>query len=294
MSFSQLKKNSNSMLGKLSDQLKSLDSKGSFKDNEGLWKLTVDPKTGVGSAVIRFLPAPEGEDVPLVRIWDHGFQGPGGWYIENSLTTINQTDPVSEYNSVLWNSGVEKNKEIARKQKRRLSFYSNILVIKDPANPANEGKVFKFKYGKKIFEMINDAMSPQFDDVEPFVPFDLWAGADFRLKARNVDGYRSYDKSEFGTPGTLGDFDDEELEKIWKQCYSLQEIIDPKNFKSYAELKAKMARVLMLNVDAPTSAPKQEKEKESPTMAEESDTAPWVDSGDDEDDMAFFKNLAED
>ena len=199
-------------------------------DNE--WKPTVD-QAGNGYAVIRFLPAPQGEDMPWAQLWNHGFQGPTGkWYIENSLTTLKQTDPVSELNSELWNSGVEANKEVARKQKRRLSYYANILVVEDSGNPSNNGKVFLYKFGKKIFDKIKDAMQPEFQDEDPMNPFDFWDGANFKLKIRQVEGYRNYDKSEFAAPSPVA-ATDEEIEAIWNKQYSLAEIIAPSNFKSY-------------------------------------------------------------
>ncbi len=210
--------------------------------DERFWTATVD-KAGNGMAIIRFLPSPQNEDVPFVRMFDHGFQGPGGWYIENSLTTIGKQDPVSEYNSKLWNSGIEANKDIVRKQKRRLHFISNIYVVSDPGNPANEGKVFLFKYGKKIFDKLEESMNPQFADEEAINPFDLWAGANFKLKIRQVEGYRNYDKSEFDKTGPLLK-DDEKLEEIWKSEHSLQAFLSETNFKTYEELQARLTKVL--------------------------------------------------
>jgi hypothetical protein len=198
-------------------------------------------------AVIRFLPAPavDGDDaLPWVRRFDHGFQGPGGWYIENSLTTLGQKDPVSEYNTTLWNSGIEANKEIARKQKRRLHYIANILVVSDPSNPSNEGQIKLFKFGKKIFDKITEAMNPEFADETPINPFDMWEGANFKLKIRNVEGYRNYDKSEFADKSALLDGDDEKLEALWKKEFSLKEFTEPSNFKSYEVLKAKLDKVL--------------------------------------------------
>lgn len=306
-SFAALKKARSSSFDKLNNQLQKLNNNTPSQSDE-YWKLEVD-KAGNGYAVIRFLPAPEGEDLPFVRVFDHGFQGPGGWYIENSLTTIGQDDPVSEYNSQLWNSGIDANKEIARKQKRRLSYHANIYVVKDPANPQNEGKVFKYKFGKKIFDKLNAAMNPEFEDESPLNPFDFWEGANFKLKARNGDGgYRTYEPSSFDSPSVLLE-DDEELERIWKSEYSLNEIVDPKNFKSYDELKAKLYKVLGLDGSqhAPTikaedddmemdftpkfkerSAPSMD-EAPSPTLVTES-----FSSSDDDDDLDFFKNLADD
>ena len=267
------------------------EGKGGADDR--FWTPTVD-KAGNGYAVIRFLPPKEGEDVPFVRIFDHGFQGPGGWYIENSLTTLGKNDPVSEYNSKLWNSGIEANKDIARKQKRRLHFISNIYVVSDSGNPANEGKVFLYKYGKKIFDKLKEAMEPQFADEEAINPFDLWAGANFKLKIRNLEGYRNYDKSEFDKPGPLLK-DDEELEAVWKKEHSLQDFLATSNFKSYDELQARLSKVL-----AEDSAPAKRARAEE--MDIDADDAPSFKathapkySGDDEDDdesLEFFKKLA--
>src|SRR5210317_870119 len=217
-------------------------NKNKYQDDR-FWKPELD-KTGNGYAVIRFLPAVQGEELPWQRVWSHAFQGPGGWYIENSLTTLNQKDPVSEYNSTLWNSGIEANKEIARKQKRRLHYISNILVVSDPAHPENEGQVRLFKFGKKIFDKITEAMNPEFADEVPVNPFDLWDGANFKLKIRNVEGYRNYDKSEFADKEPVMGGDDDKLENLWKQEYSLKEFLEEKNFKSYDVLKARLDKVL--------------------------------------------------
>jgi len=213
------------------------------RDDERFWQPEVD-KAGNGFAVIRFLPAPKGEEMPWARIWSHGFQGPTGkWYIENSLTTIGKPDPVSEMNNELWNSGSEANKEIARKQKRRLNYTCNVLVIQDPAHPENEGKVKLFKFGKRIFDKIKDVMQPQFQDEEPVNPFDFWKGANFKLKIRKVEGYRNYDKSEFESIAPLN-ADDAEIEKVWTQQHSLVDFSDARHFKSYEELKKKLDSVL--------------------------------------------------
>lgn len=305
-SFAALKQSRQSSLDALTKELSKLNttSQGSDEDNR-FWKPTVD-KAGNGMATIRFLPPPENEDMPFVRIFEHGFKGPTGlWYIENSLTTLGKQDPVSEYNSQLWNStndDASPARKQVRDQKRRLNFISNILVVKDSANPANEGKVFLYKYGKKIFDKINEAMNPQFDDEKPMNPFDLWEGANFKLKIRQVEGYRNYDKSEFESPAPISD-DDATLEKIWKQEHSLQDFLDPSKFKSYDELKAKLARVLDLAGGSNVSRANATKKAE--------DTAPWDEvpapkakaasapkmaesfAEDDEDTMAFFKNLAD-
>ena len=214
------------------------------RDDDRFWKAELD-KSGSGYAVIRFLPALDDDKTAFVRVFNHGFQGPGGWYIENSLTTLGQKDPLSEYNSVLWNSGIEANKEIARKQKRRLTYFSNIYVVEDKANPQNEGKVFLYKFGKKIFDKITEAMNPAFEDEEALNPFDFWKGANFKLKIRKVDGYWNYDKSEFDSPSELYDGEDAKLEELYNEkLHGLKEFSDVKNFKSYDELKEKLNKVL--------------------------------------------------
>jgi len=304
--YAQFKKASTSNFDKLTSQLQKLNNntQQNSRGDDRFWKPEVD-KAGNGYAVIRFLPNKNPDDIPFVRIWDHGFQGPGGWYIENSLTTINQDDPVSEYNSKLWNSGNEKDKDIARKQKRRLSFYANILVLKDPAHPENEGKVFVYKFGKKIYDKINDLMNPQFQDEQPVNPFDIWNGADFKLKIRNFEGYRNYDKSEFDSPSTLFDGDDNQIESVvFENLHNVNEFVDPKNFKSYDELKVKLYRVLALDggshapaITAEDDEPVMDftpsfKEREAPSMAETPSRSSSVD--DDDDDLSFFKKLAED
>jgi hypothetical protein len=300
--FSKLKSTSGkSALESLNKKLASIagnESKGGADDR--FWTPTVD-KAGNGYAVIRFLPAPPNEDVPFVRIFDHGFQGPGGWYIENSLTTLGKNDPVSEYNSKLWNSGVESNKEIARKQKRRLHFVSNIYVVQDSGNPDNEGKVFLYKFGKKIFDKLNETMNPQFADEEAVNPFDLWAGANFKLKIRNVEGYRNYDKSEFDRQGPL-DADDSKLEAVWKKEHSLSAFLDASNFKSYDELQAKLMKVLGEDIaGVRANVAKKAEDQNLPWNDEE--VAPKqksipakkveeINDDDDDESLEFFKNLA--
>jgi hypothetical protein len=244
MSFENLKKQSKlgSLTEKLVKQVEKMNTNSSGGVDERFWKPEMD-KTGVGSAIIRFLPAPEGEELPWVKMYSHAFQGNGGWYIENSLTTIGQKDPVSEHNRELWNSGSDKDKETVRKQKRKLSYYSNIYVVKDPAHPENEGKVFLFKFGKKIFDKILNAMQPEFEDEEPINPFDFWSGANFRLKIRKVEGYWNYDKSEFDSASPLFD-DDDALESLWKKEYSLSAIVAPDQFKSYEDLEKRLNYVL--------------------------------------------------
>jgi hypothetical protein len=294
LDFKKLKQNSGKKsLESLNTELSKLNSNESRSADDRFWTPTVD-KAGNGYAVFRFLPAPPNEDVPFVRVFDHGFQGPGGWYIENSLTTIGQQDPVSEYNSRLWNTGAESDKEIARKQKRRLHYISNIYVITDSGNPANEGKNFLYKYGKKIFNKANEAMNPQFEDEEAVNPFDLWTGATFKLKIRQVEGYRNYDKSEFDKPKPLFD-DDAKLEALWKSEYSLQEFLAPSNFKSYTELKAKLTRVLGENTSSGTTAEDLEVPFDTGAPKFKSaaaPAAPKVTETDDDDSLEFFKKLA--
>jgi len=244
MSFADLKKQSKlgSLTAKLVKEVEKMNNNGSSSGDDRLWKLECD-KSGNGYAVIRFLPAPNGEDLPFVKLYSHAFQGPGGWYIENSLTTLGQKDPVSEYNSMLWNNGTDVGKDQARKQKRKLTYTANIYVVKDPANPENEGKVFLYKFGKKIFDKLTAAMQPEFEDEEAIDPFDFWQGANFKLKAKNVAGYRNYDSSEFARPSALLD-DDDAMEAIWKKQYSLQDFVGADQFKDYDTLKKRLDYVL--------------------------------------------------
>ena len=246
MSFSDMKQRSKTNLASLIKETEKISNpKTGFSDTDDrFWRPELD-KSGNGYAVIRFLPAPEGEDLPWARIWNHGFQGPGGWYIENSLTTLGQKDPVSEHNSTLWNSGIEANKEVARKQKRRLNYTANVYIIKDPAHPENEGQLKLYRFGKKIFDKINDLMNPEFEDESPVNPFDLWAGANFKMKIRKVEGYSNYDKSEFEASSALLE-DEARLEEIWKSESSLKELVSEDKFKTFDELKTKLDRVLGL------------------------------------------------
>ena len=293
MSFANLKKQSKlgSLTAKLVKEVEKLNTNGASGDDR-LWKLEVD-KSGNGYAVIRFLPAPNGEDLPFVKLYSHAFQGPGGWYIENSLTTLGQKDPVSEYNSQLWNNGTDAGKDAARKQKRKLTYISNIYVVKDPANPENEGKVFLYKYGKKIFDKLTAAMQPEFEDEEAIDPFDFWQGANFKLKAKNVAGYRNYDSSEFTAVTPLLD-DDDALEAVWKKENSLKEFIDADQFKSYDDLKKRLEYVL--GSRRPTASI--EEEDTDRGAAEELVTAavstsPSSLNEDDDDALSYFQKLAE-
>ena len=242
MSFSNMKK-SRGGFDKLQGELQKLNKGGESYKDDRFWRPELD-KAGNGFAIIRFLPPPDGEDVPWARLFSHGFKGPGGWYIENSRTTIGDKDPVSEMNTQLWNSGIESDKDIARNRKRRLNYISNIYIVSDPANPQNEGKVFLYKYGKKIFDKINETMNPEFPDEKEINPFDFWEGANFRLKVRKVAGFVNYDKSEFDASSSLLDGDDDNLKTLWDTQYPLNEFTDPTNFKSYDELKTKLSHVL--------------------------------------------------
>ena len=251
MGFKDLKKQSSlgSLTNRLVKEVEKMNNAGGGNVDDRLWKPEVD-KSGNGYAVVRFLPAPDGEELPWVKLFSHAFQGPGGWYIENSLTTIGQKDPVGDLNRTLWNSGNDTDKDTVRKQKRKLSYYSNIYVVKDPSNPQNEGRVFLYKYGKKIFDKIMESMQPAFEDETPVNPFDLWKGADFKLKITKVAGFWNYDKSEFDAPSVLGDLDDKELEGIWKQEHSLAAFTADDQFKSYDELKERLERTLKGNYSA--------------------------------------------
>lgn len=305
MSFADLKKNrSTNQIAHLQSQAAKAAGNGgekSYKDDT-LWAPTVD-KAGNGYAVIRFLPAPKGEELPWVRYWNHGFKGPTGkWYIENSLTSIGQKDPVAELNSKLWNSGLDTDKELARERKRRLHYVANVLVIADSSVPTNDGKVFRFKFGKKIFDKILDLMQPQFQDEKPVNPFDFWEGADFKLKIRNVEGYRNYDKSEFSAPTPLWSGDETKLEAVYNQLHPLAEFIDPKNYKSYDELSRKLADVLGESGQPLTTAERTQLDESAPAPRRATAEAPVVrvaaprteadeESGDEET-LSYFAKLA--
>jgi hypothetical protein len=298
MSFADLKRNSTSSIAALTKAAEQVGGGQQQQNNyvdDRFWKPTVD-KAGNGYAVIRFLPAPAGEELPWVRFWDHGFQGPGGlWYIENSLTSINQADPVSEMNSVLWNTGREEDKQIARDRKRRLHYVANVQVVTDPSNPANDGKVFLYKFGKKIFDKIMDVMQPQFADESPVNPFDFWAGANFKLKIQQVAGYRNYDKSEFANPSAISS-NDAQIEAVYNTLYSLKDFVDPKSYKSYDELKARLNKVLgettvrttaeSISLDETDYSSPMTGARSAPAMA-----APSVDE-DEDDTLSYFQKLA--
>lgn len=303
-SIASMKKNRQAQLDSLTKSLDQANGKApQVRDDEsdGLWKPTRG-KDGNGYAVVRFLPAPKGEDQPFVRVWDHFFQGPGGWYIEKSRTTLGEQDPASELNVQLYATGRAEDKAAVSRQKRKLKFYSNVYIVKDPANPENEGKVFLYQYGKRIFDKLNDLMNPQYEDESPVNPFDFWEGADFKIKIvtqeMTFNGQKrkmpNYDKSEFAAPAPLLDNDDE-LEAIWDQCASLNELVDPSKFKSYDELKARLEKVLgaaPAPVAPPVSAP-------APAPVADDDVpfdvepAPKASADDDDDDLSFFKSLAD-
>ena len=303
MSFADLKKQSKlgSLTQKLVKEVEKMNNTGGSSD-ERLWKLECD-KSGNGYAVIRFLPAPNGEDLPFVKLYSHAFQGPGGWFIENSLTTLGQKDPVSEYNSMLWNNGTDAGKDQARKQKRKLTYIANIYVVKDPSNPENEGRVMLYKFGKKIFDKITAAMQPEFEDEEAIDPFDFWQGANFKLKAKNVAGYRNYDSSEFAAQSALLD-DDDAMEGIWKKQYSLEEFVAADQFKSYDDLKKRLDYVLGNTSTRRVSDEELEDESEgrgpAPTPVpdnlrdELNSLKPTASVDDDDDDtLSYFAKLAE-
>ena len=290
MSFADLKKKSGSF-EKLQAELDKVNNPVTSFGDDRFWKPELD-KSGNGYAVIRFLPQPTGEDLPWVRIWSHAFKGPGGWYIENSLTTLNRKDPVSEYNTELWNSGLESDKETARKQKRILKYYSNVLVVSDPKHPENEGKIFLFRYGKKIHDKLAEVINPQFEDETAYDPFDFWKGANFKLKVRKVDGFWNYDKSEFDGSSEVFDGDEGKLEELYGKLYSLTQFLKEDNFKSYDDLKSKLNRTLTGSgvqgtVEKFTPTPK------AVSSAPVETTTPASSDEGEEDTLSYFAKLAD-
>jgi hypothetical protein len=297
MAFADLKKQSKlgSLTEKLIKQVDKLNDTGS-KDDERFWKPSMG-KGDTGSAIIRFLPAPEGCDLPWVQVWSHAFQSNGKWIIDNCLTTLGKQCPVCEANRELWNTGNKDNQNIVRDRKRKLSYYSNIYVVKDPANPENEGKVFLYKFGKKIFDKITAAMKPEFDDEKPINPFDFWSGANFKLKLVKKDGYWNYDKSEFAEPSALLD-DDDELETIYKSLNNLNDFIDPEQFKSYEDLKKRLGYVLGIKGTPKQQDPETIDEEEeisynNSSSKTSSSVSSSSDDEDEEDPMSYFSKLAE-
>lgn len=296
MSFESLKKNSKNT-NALIQKLASMDSeKNSYKDDR-FWRPTVDD-AGTGQAIVRFLPESPNEDSPYVLYYSHAFQGPGGWYIENSRTTLGEKDPVSEMNTRLWNSGEQGKKDlVSQKYKRKKNYISNILVIDDPANPQNNGKVFLFRYGTKIFQKIQDAMKPDFADDEPIVPFDFWKGANFRIRIRKVAGYLNYDKSEFDSPSELFGGDDDKLKKLWENQHKLNEFTDPSNYKSYDELKSRLDMVLGGSSSRTTAESKSIEsdfdDEDTPTPPPSKKSKVREEAPSEEDDaMSYFERLA--
>ena len=290
MSFSALKKSNFQDLLSKAENLNKTETKSG--PDERLWKPEVD-KAGNGYAVIRFLPAPDGEDLPWAQVWSHAFQGPGGWYIENSLTTLGKKDPVSDLNRELWNAGAEGSpqRDQARKQKRKLNYYSNIYVVKDSANPSNEGRVFLYRYGKKIFDKVMESMQPAFEDETPVNPFDFWKGADFKLKITRVAGFWNYDKSEFAEASTLGGFNDKELEALWNEEHSLAAFTADDQFKSYEDLKFRLESTLKGNYTKPVDAETAYEEVEAaPTPVA---SAP-ASVNEETDTLSYFAQLAKD
>ena len=291
MSFADLKKKSGSF-EKLQAELDKVNNPVTSFGDDRFWKPELD-KSGNGYAVIRFLPQPTGEDLPWVRIWSHAFKGPGGWYIENSLTTLNKKDPVSEYNTELWNSGLESDKDTARKQKRILKYYSNVLIVSDPKHPENEGKIFLFRYGKKIHDKLAEVINPQFEDETAYDPFDFWKGANFKLKVRKVDGFWNYDKSEFDGSSEVFDGDEGKLEELYGKLYSLTQFLKEDNFKSYDDLKSKLNRTLTGSgvqgtVEKFTPTPK------AVSSAPVETTTPASSDEGEEDTLSYFAKLADD
>jgi hypothetical protein len=291
--FANLKRSSGN-LDKLSKAIEALNTSEGSDNKDNYWKPEVD-KAGNGMAVLRFLPAPavDGDDaLPWVKLFSHGFQGPGGWLIDNCLTTKNQQCPVCEHNSSLWNTGIEANKDIVRKQKRKLNYIANVYIVSDPKHPENEGQIKLFRFGKKIFDKISEAMNPQFADEQAINPFDLWAGANFKLKIRKVEGYQNYDKSEFESPAPLST-DDAKLEKIWKSEHSLKEMTADKEFKTYDELSTRLNRVLGLNGETIKPKTTVEQMKATPEAFKPKNVEPELSLAGDDDDMAYFSKLAE-
>ena len=288
MSFKDMKRKSVGSISELTKKLESAEKKNSYQDDR-FWKPTLD-KASNGMAVFRFLPAPENEDMPWAKLYTHAFKVGGRWYIENSRTTIGEKDPVSEMNSELWNSGLDSDKDIARARKRKLQYISNILVISDPANPQNEGKVFLYKYGKRIFDKIQEAMEPEFADEEKINPFDFWAGANFKLKVRKVAGFINYDKSEFDSLSELFSGDDTQLEELWKKQYPLKPFTDPSNFKSYDELKERLSTVIGDDIrftDVVTNT------VENVSMDQEESSTPTPEVSDETNAMDYFAKLSQ-
>lgn len=303
MDINTLRKMRNSDFGKISSEFNKIanpSSESKSYQDDRFWKLEAD-KAGNGTATIRFLPRVEGDELPWIRVFNHGFQGPTGkWYIENSLTTLGENDPVGELNSKLWNTGNEADKETARKQKRRLTYIANVLIVSDPKHPENEGQVRLFKFGKKIFDKIMDKARPTFEDESPVNVFDLWEGADFKMRQRKVEGYANYDQSVFMEPSAIANGDEQQILKVVNGQHKLSEFLDRKNFKTYEELSRKLVMVLNSEMAAPvkTAATMSEDDEDyTPPKRTEAKSAPVkiskaVEEDEDEDAMAYFKKIA--
>ena len=298
-SFANLKRNSNSF-EKLSKAVEATSAgTENSKDDNRFWQPEVD-KAGNGMAIIRFLPAPavDGDDaLPWVRTFSHGFQGPGGWFIDNCLTTLNEKCPVCEHNNTLWNSGIEANKDIVRKQKRKLTYMTNILIVSDPSNPSNEGQVRLFKFGKKIFDKINEAMNPEFADETPINPFDMWEGADFVIKISSemVMGkpLPKYDASYFKGSSELFGGDEGKLEALYDKQHALGEWVDPANYKTYDQLNTRLKMVLGESAPRTTRETVSLDETSAPPSLKTAENTS-LDEADDDDTMSLFAKLAND
>jgi hypothetical protein len=293
MDFSSLKRNSGDLKEKLAKSAIAT-SEGSQNNDENFWKPEID-KAGNGQAVIRFLPASQedgGDSLPWVKVFSHGFKAEGGWLIDNCLTTNNESCPVCESNTKLWDTGIDSNKNIARNRKRKLNYISNVYIVSDPKHPENEGKVFLFKFGKKIFDKITEAMNPQFEDETPINPFDFWKGADFKLKIRKVEGYQNYDKSEFDSPAPLSD-DDAEMEKIWKSEFTLKDLVSADKFKTYDQLKSRLDKVLGVESSEPKTTVQKFKAEQPKSKVDVEESTFEDTATNDDDDMEYFSRLVE-
>ena len=304
MDFNKMKVNSKKSLSTLTDKLEKMDTKSSYVDDR-FWKPTRD-KSGNSYSIIRFLPPAPEDSLNFAKIYNHAFDVNGKWFIDNCPTSIGKVCPVCESNSELWNSGLETNKSIARNRKRKLSYIVNIFVISDKQEPENEGKVFLYKIGPQIFEKISNAIKPKFEDDEKFNPFDLWTGANFKLKIKKtiVDGksMSTYEDSVFETPAPLFD-NDAVLEEIWNKEYKLEEFVSEPNFKEYDELKKRFDFVVGSFATTPkvkTVTPK-ETDDDLPFDVSDDDSADILNSSnetndtefDDSDDMSYFAALAD-
>jgi len=288
MSYSDYLENRKSAFSNITESIKK-ETKKNRNNDDDIWKPSMG-KDGTGYAVIRFLPGKDVNKTPWVRVYDHGFQGPQGkWYIEKSLTSVGEQDPVSEYNSMLWNTGIESNKDIARKQKRRTNYYSNVLIIKDPANPGNEGQVKTYRFGQKIFDKLMGAMQPEFADETPINPFDLFEGANFRVKLKMVAGYWNYDASDFENPSALSE-EPSKLESVFEAQADVHILIDPSSFGTFDELKGKLDMVLGIDSKPQAQVPAQQ----APSSTQSTFSPPTAETSSSESEFSsVFKQPAE-